>query len=146
MDTVTEKSDFPENWLWGKDDDTCAGSFVRFDKGATKEYGKKLILVLEVEGKQRSVWLLETALTNQVREELAERPDHTFGPGERLVIRRLEKKQTEDGKRSYHPFRLYCPDRPEVSAAEFFGFEDEPAKPGSDGEKPPARQDDDIPF
>jgi hypothetical protein len=55
--------DYPKTWLWGEHGDVCSGTFVRFDKAATREYGKKLILILEVDGRERSIWLLQTAIS-----------------------------------------------------------------------------------
>src|SRR5262249_38518367 len=106
--------DYPETWLWDQHGDVCSGTFVRFDKAATREYGKKLILILEVDGRERSIWLLQTALKERIRDELRERSDRRLAVGERVAIHRLAETTTQDGKRSYRPFRIYFPDRPEL--------------------------------
>jgi hypothetical protein len=100
--------------------DACSGRFVRFDKAATRDFGKKLILVLEVDGEERSIWLLQTALFNRIRDELGDRPERKLNAGERVVIHRLAETTTQDGNRSYRPFRVYFPDRPELDVADEF--------------------------
>lgn len=126
VDASSSEPSYPETWLWEEHGDVCSGMFVRFDKAGTREFGKKLILVLEVDGHERSIWLLQTALFNQVREELAERPERRLTPGERIAIHRLAATTTQDGKRSYRPFRIYFPDRPALDVAAEFGL-DKPA-------------------
>jgi hypothetical protein len=135
----------PETWLWDDHGDVCTGRFVRFDKAATRDYGKKLILVLDVDGQERSVWLLQTALFNQIRDEVAERPNRNLSVGERVTIHRLPKTKTEDGNRSYHPFRSYFPDRPALDVASEFEL-DNPAKPETAPDSQADGADDDIPF
>jgi hypothetical protein len=117
-----ESTSYPETWLWDEHGDVCAGRFVRFDKAATRDYGKKLIMILEVDGLERSIWLLQTALYERIRDELSERPDHKLSSGERVAIHRLAETTTQDGKRSYRPFRIYFPDRPELDVASEFGL------------------------
>jgi hypothetical protein len=145
-----DAAEFPETWLWDEHGDVCSGRFVRFDKAATREYGKKLIMILEVAGAERSVWLLQTALYGRVRDELGERPQRRLEVGERVAIHRLTETKTEDGKRTYRPFRIYFPDRPELDVASEFDLD----KPTSAPEPKTATEttggsdalDDDIPF
>lgn len=136
--------ELPETWLWDEDGDACAGTFVRFDKGATREYGKKLILVLRVGGVERSVWLLQTALYSRIRDEIADRPERKLEAGERVLIHRLPETTTEDGKRTYRPYRAYFPDKPELDVAREFDLDKPAAKTqaAADG----SDVDDDIPF
>jgi hypothetical protein len=146
---------YPETWLWDEHGDVCSGTFRRFDKGATREYGKRLIMVLEVDGRERSVWLLQTALYERIRDELSERPDRRLAVGERVTIHRQAETKTQDGKRSYRPFRAYFPDRPELDVDREFEL-DAPARqqrsePERGTEQTPATGssdalDDDIPF
>jgi hypothetical protein len=130
---------YPRSWRFDEDGDTVSGTFVRFDVAPTRDYGEKLILVLSAEGEEIGVWLLQTALESSIKDELARRSGHKLEPGERIVIRRLAEKQTEDGKRSYRPFRTYFADRPEVDAADFLGL----GKPEAKGD---VGLDGDIPF
>jgi hypothetical protein len=39
---------YPKPWTWQADGPTIEGSYVRLDKGMTKEYGPKPVLVLRV--------------------------------------------------------------------------------------------------
>jgi hypothetical protein len=148
---------YPETWRWDEHGDICSGTFVRFDKGATRDYGKKLIMILEVDGLARSVWLLQTALYERIRDELAERPDHRLAVGERVAIHRLAATTTQDGKRSYRPFRIYFPDRPELDVAAEFDLDsltrsrvpESEAQPTTDRQSTTAASDalhGDIPF
>jgi hypothetical protein len=105
---------YPETWLWGEHGEVCSGTFVRFDKAPTREYGNKLILILAVDGRERSIWLLQTALKQRIRDELRDRSDRRLAVGERVAIHRLAETTTQDGKRSYRPFRIYFADRPEL--------------------------------
>jgi hypothetical protein len=141
----SDAPDYPETWLWDDHGDVCSGRFVRFDKAATRDFGKKLIMVLEIDGQERSVWLLQTALYNQVRDELGERPERRLAVGERVAIHRLAETKTQDGKRTYRPFRTYFPDRPELDVASEFDLD----KPAPTSEPEPAADsdvDDDVPF
>lgn len=144
-DAGEEGSSYPETWLWDEHGDVCSGQFVRFDKAATREYGKKLILVLDVEGQERSVWLLQTALYERVRDELADRPNRQLNPGERVAIHRKAETTTKDGKRTYRPFQLYFPDRPELDLAREFDLARPNPKPESE-QNEGSDDDDDIPF
>jgi hypothetical protein len=141
------ESSYPETWLWDEHGDVCSGGFVRFDKAATREYGKKLILVLEVDGQERSVWLLQTALFERIRDELSDRPNRQLAPGEQVAIKRRAETKTKDGERSYRPFQVYFPDRPELDLAREFDLTG--PKPGLvpvSEQKDSSDVDDDIPF
>jgi hypothetical protein len=147
---------YPETWLWDDHGDVCSGTFCRFDKAATREYGAKLIMILEVDGRERSIWLLQTALYERVRDELAERPERKLAASERVAIHRLAETKTQDGKRTYRPFRIYFPDRPPLDIASEFNLDESkaprPARergPTTEPEPTPAPTDaldDDIPF
>ena len=79
-----EATGYPQTWKFGDHGDVVAGTFVRFDEGPTREYGMRVILVLEVGGRERSIWLSQTALFNKVRDELNRRTSKTLDPGERV--------------------------------------------------------------
>jgi hypothetical protein len=147
LEVASAEPDFPETWLWDEHGDVCSGRFVRFDKAATREYGKKLIMILEVAGVERSVWLLQTALYGRVRDELGERPARKLEVGERVAIHRLAETKTEDGKRTYRPFRIYFPDRPELDVASEFELDKPAPEPKPTAETAGGSDvDDDIPF
>jgi hypothetical protein len=148
--SADEAIDYPKSWIWDEDGDLVEGTFVKFDQGQTKQYGAKVIMVTSVAGVERSVWLTQTVLFNQVRDELGKRPSKTLEPGERVVIRRLGKKESEAGT-SYWNFRTLFPDRPELDAADLFGLEPEEGlvrygEGNVDPDGDVKRDDGDIPF
>jgi hypothetical protein len=126
-----------------------AGTFVRFDEGPTRDYGMRVILVLDVDGRERSVWLAQTALFNKVRDELNRRTSKALDLGERVVVQRHEKTTSENG-REYWPFTVSFPDRPEKSTTDLFGLVDEGLvryeKTEPEEPEKKAGPDDDIPF
>lgn len=151
---------YPETWKFAEHGDLVAGTFVRFDEGPTRDYGLKVILVLDVDGVERSVWLSQTALFNKVKDELNRRTSNTLEPGERVIVQRHGKTTSENG-RSYWPFAVSFPDRPEKSTADLFGLDEghvkEPGRlptpevegarlPTPEAESAPVDPDDGIPF
>jgi len=135
------EQDYPRSWIWDEDGDTCAGAFVRFDSGPTKKYGRKAIAILLIDGEERSIWLLETALYNGFRDEIMERPERTLSPGERIVARRGEKKRNAEDTRDYVDYKILFPDRPQPSIAELFELDKEKPEEKTEEEsspKPPA--------
>jgi hypothetical protein len=145
--------EYPRSWIWEEDGDSVAGTFVRFSQGMTRDYGPKAILVLLVDGVERSLWLTQTVLFGRVRDEVASRPSKNLDQGERVVLRRLKKTQGEGGRQGYWKFRTLFPDRPEPSVSEILDLEDESIAQQSgevdeNGDAKPAKpsQDDDIPF
>jgi hypothetical protein len=150
--TVTEQqageTAYPETWKFGDHGDLVAGTFVRFDEGPTRDYGMRVILVLDVDGRERSIWLSQTALFNKVRDELNRRASKALDPGERVVVQRHEKTTSENG-REYWPFVVSFPDRPEKSTTDLFGLDEgivrydkEPTEPAPGDVGP----DGDVPF
>jgi hypothetical protein len=131
--------DYPAWWNWDEDGDLCAGTFVRFTQGHS-EYGPKTIVVVSVGGEERSIWLHEAVLFDEFRRELLRRPSRELDPGEQVVVRRLEKKKTADGKRTYCGFRVLFPDQPQPTTSELLKLDEEPEA------KPPADDDDSVPF
>ncbi len=118
-----EATGYPETWKFAEHGDLVAGTFVRFDEGPTRDYGMRVILVLDVGGAERSIWLSQTALFNKVKDELNRRVSKTLDPGERVVVQRHEKATSENG-RSYWPFAVSFPDRPEKSTTDLFGLDE----------------------
>lgn len=134
-------SDFPRNWRWDEDGDDVVGRYVRIDEAPTS-YGEKPIVVLEINGEERSVWLLETALRNRVADEVAKRPSGDLTPGERVVIHRGDKKRSAAG-REYRAFTARFPDARKRSAMEILGASSEPV---AEIESGASRDGDGIPF
>ena len=71
----------------GDDGETASGVYVRTDAGHTV-FGHRAILVLHIDGEERSVWINETSLRNRLRDELATRKARDFTIGERVIVRR----------------------------------------------------------
>jgi hypothetical protein len=148
-----DSDDYPENWIFDEHGQTIAGTFLRFERGQTKNYGPKPIAVLEVDGAERSLWLNTAVLAGKFRDELQERPQRELSPGERIVVKRLGKTATEDGQTEYWNYRVLFPDKPTLKTSDLFDFEGEPPEaPRQEpkAEEPPlaAEQDDDgsTPF
>jgi hypothetical protein len=123
-----EEPSYPRTWFWGPDGkdegdgqgdgEVCTGTYTGFDVASTRDFGDKGIMIVTVAGEQRSIWLLQTALEHGFRDELQRRKGK-IAPNERVTVRRLPKVATKDGKRTYHPFRWFFPDRPETDPLEF---------------------------
>jgi hypothetical protein len=144
-----DPGDYPEKWIFSEHGETIAGTFLRFERGQTKNYGSKPIAVLEVDGAERSLWLNTAMLVGKFRDELEQRPERELVPGERIVVTRLGKTRTEDGNTEYWKFRVLFPDRPALSTNELFDFEGEPPPRRTEPEQKPEpeqKRDDDIPF
>jgi hypothetical protein len=133
-------NNYPRSWSWAEDGLRAAGAFVGVDEGPT-DYGRRPILVLEIDGQARGIWVTQEALRSQLGDELARRGESDFVVGEPVVVERgAEKKQSAAG-RDYWPFKVEFPNAPRRTAAELLGV-------GADyvGEEPPAQSDEDIPF
>jgi hypothetical protein len=124
MKTNTERyesrfeSDFPKSWNWDEDGDTVEGTFVELGEAPTAGYGHKPILTLDVDGEHRTVWVFHTSLANKLSEELRRRKERDFVPGERILIRRGERKTSEATGRTYVPYRVQFPEGPKRTAAD----------------------------
>jgi hypothetical protein len=135
-----DETDFPRNWRWDDDGDEIAGTFLEIDEGPTA-YGTKPILILEVEGEPRSVWLLETAIQSRFADEVAKRPSRDLTVGERIHIRRGDIVTSGTG-RDYRAFKVRFPDRPKRKATEILG---KPAGESPEADEEP-NEDDELPF
>jgi hypothetical protein len=135
-----DQSDYPAWWNFDEDGDVADGTFIRFTRGSS-EFGEKTICVLSIDGEERSVWLHEAVLYDEFRRELLRRPTRELDPNEHVVIKRLDKRKTADGKRSYRAFRVVFPDRPERTTNDLFKLDEE--TPTVDK---PAEDDDSVPF
>jgi hypothetical protein len=142
---VPEASEqFPAYWSFDEHGLTLAGGYVRTDEGPTS-YGQRAIVVFDVDGQERALWLTQKALIGQFADELARRQARNFAPGERITVTRGSEKKTSAGGHQYWPFRVVFHDAPSRDAAAIF-------RSASDSDAPAAaatastQGDDDIPF
>jgi hypothetical protein len=84
---------------------TVTMTFTKFDVGSTKDGDQKLIAVGEIDGEERGVWLLTTALRNQFR-----RLDPESGEVVRIEFAG-DKRDSVNGRR-YYDDKVTAPDRP----------------------------------
>jgi hypothetical protein len=122
--TVTdshEEGDFPRSWNFDEDGDTVDGTYVELGEGPTAGYGYKPIITLDVAGKRRTVWVFHTSLAEKLRDELSRRKAQEFTVGERILIKRGERKVSETTGRKYVPYRVQFPDGPKRSAVDVLG-------------------------
>jgi hypothetical protein len=131
--STTEATDaFPAYWDWKADGLTVEGTFVRMDQRPTA-YGPKPILILDVDGVERSVWVNTNALRSKLAGELQRRKARNFDVGERVVIRRGAEKTTSANDRNYWPFQVKFPDGPELDAASILDVDDDDEPVEQDG-------------
>jgi hypothetical protein len=123
--------------MWEVDGDEIDGTFVNLDEAPTS-YGDKPIVVLNVAGEDRTVWLLETALRNKFADEVRKRQSEAFTVGERIVIRRGEMRQSGTG-RTYRHFTVTFVDRPKRNAVQILG-------PAPTGPATASEENDGIPW
>jgi hypothetical protein len=116
-----EEPSYPESWIFSEHGETVAGTFVKFDRGPTKGFGQKTLVVLDVAGTERTVWLLWDALFNRFRDEVAERAEQTLVVGERVIIKRLPEKKRSKNDREYIGFEVFFPDRPAPTQEQLWG-------------------------
>jgi hypothetical protein len=135
--------DFPRTWNFDEDGDTIAGTFVELGEAPTAGYGYKPILTLDVDGERRTVWVFHTSLSEKLRDELKRRKAREFTVGERIAIKRGERKTSESTGRPYIPYKVTFPDAPKRSAADIL-------MSATLGEEVPATDEDEeedgIPF
>jgi hypothetical protein len=139
MEAYLDQSDYPAWWNFDEDGDVVDGTFVRFTRGSS-EFGEKTICVLSTDGEERSVWLHEAVLFDEFKRELLRRPSRELDSGEHVVIKRLDKRKTADGKRSYRAFKVVFPDRPEPTTSDLFKLDEEL------GPTEQPAEDDGVPF
>ncbi len=148
-DTREQAGAHPRSWLWSEDGSTITGTYVRMDTGPS-DYGERAIIVLNVDGEDRSLWLNETALVAKFRDELARRTSGDFEPGERITASRGAAKVESANGRGYWPCPVTFHDAPRRSAAEILGISIKPdAEPELSAEPAPLTAtgtDDGIPY
>jgi hypothetical protein len=144
QETITQDqdSDFPRTWRFDEDGIEVVGRYVATDEGPTQN-GRCPILILEVDGEERSLWCFHTALRRRIADEIGRRPSGDLTPGETVVIRQGEAKTSESG-RKYVSYFTRFPDAPTRTAKEIFKPDaiDAPPQP----HEPDMAKDEDIPF
>ena len=154
-----EEQDFPRNWVWEEDGKDLGdrwrlseGRYVSAGRGRTSR-GKRGVLILEVDGEERTVWLFHSPLLDKIREELEDRGERELVVGERLTIDRYKEMQTSQSTgQPYVPYRVRFHDSPEQSLWDVLGGSKASADTTVDPESDEnvgddAGQDgDDIPF
>jgi hypothetical protein len=123
-----EEGDYPENWRFDEDGAEVRGKFVKFDVGQTQEYGECPIVVLNVDGEERSVWLFHTAIRSKFQKEVNRRE---IQPGEQINIKQAGEKMGGN-KRSYMNYIVAFVDAPPLDAKALFGAVSEAADPEDD--------------
>lgn len=88
----------PKMWDFSEDGNTVMGYAVRLEHGRT-EYGPCRILILDVRGEERSVWLLHTALISKL-ERLQPMA------GDFVGIRQLGERKPQSGGREYMDYEV----------------------------------------
>jgi hypothetical protein len=133
-----DESDFPAYWDWEKDGLTAEGTFARMEQGPTA-YGPRPIVILEIDGEERSVWVNTDALRSQLADELERRAARSFTVGERMIISRGTEKKTSANDRNYWPFKTKYPDAPQRDDADLLGAHVDESREEEAG-------DDGVPF
>ena len=103
-------------------------------------------LILDIDGEERSIWLLNEALFNQFRQEIQSRPERKLASGERVVVQRLGKRKSESTGREYVDFRVHFPDRPEPTLEQLWGDDIAADKATDQQAADEGKTDDGIPF
>jgi hypothetical protein len=129
----------PRTWDWREDGAHVSGRFVRFDEAPTRGYGYKPVLIVDVDGEHRTVWLFHEALLNQFREEVIRRGTGNLEDGERIDVFQVGDKVSESTGRTYTDYKAVFPDRPKRSGVDILGARDKPVEK-------PAEDDDSVPF
>lgn len=130
MGNVAHRGDegFPAYWDW-EAEGLADGIFRRMESGPTS-FGTRAILILEIDGKERSIWVTTQSLRSKLADELQRRGTRDFTPGERIEIRRGAEKKVSAADRAYWPFVAIFHDAPTSDAAALLGLDgDDPAEP-----------------
>ena len=109
--------DYPRGWRFDEDGPEVSGKFVKFDVGQTKEYGSCPIIILNVNGEERSVWCFHQALRSKFQQEVHRRD---LEAGETVFIRQVGEKKSGN-QRNYMAYVVQFPDAPPVDAKAIFG-------------------------
>lgn len=122
-----QEQTYPRTLLWEEDAEDLgdrrrvSGRFVGLDEAPTRN-GLKPILVLEIDGEERSVWVLHGPFQDKLTEELERRPSGEFTPGEPIVVEQWKEKKIGDASgRPYVPYKAWFPERPKRSQKDILG-------------------------
>lgn len=129
---TNEEQEFARGWRFDEDGPEVRGKFVKFDVGHT-EHGQCPIVVLNVDGEERSVWCFHTALKSKFQQEVNRRDVQV---GELIVIKQAGEKQ--GANRKYMNYVVTFPDAPPVDAKAIFGAVDPIDQPPVAYATPPA--------
>jgi hypothetical protein len=128
-----QESTYPRTLLWEEDAEDLgdrrriSGRFVAIDEAPTSN-GLKPILVLAIDGEERSVWVLHGPFQDKLTEELERRPNNEFTPGELIVVEQWkDKKIGEASGRPYVPYKARFPERPKRSQRDILGAQKQPS-------------------
>lgn len=83
----------PESWKFQEDGPRVVGKLLNADSANTK-HGPVPILILQVEGKPRSVWLMHTAIRNKVKRAFE---NGSLQFGDYVGIQHLGKSVSNEG-------------------------------------------------
>jgi hypothetical protein len=137
-----DETDFARAWRWDEDGLHLEGTYLRLEEGPS-EYGRRAIVVLDVDGTERALWLSQQALRSKFADELERRSAGDFTIGEAVVVERGAEKTKSQNDRAYWPFTVRFPDAPHRSAAEILGTD---VGAGTSEPANEAAADDDLPF
>lgn len=106
-------------------------------------FGQKPIVILAVEGVERSLWITTDPLRSKLADELERRGARSFDVGEQIVITREAEKRISSNDRAYWAFKATFPDSPARDAADLLGAHiDQSLK----WETTTVEREDEIPF
>jgi hypothetical protein len=130
--------DFPRSWDWAVDGELY-GAYRELRVVETKLGPRPLVeLKLVDSGEVVTVWLTAAVLHRKFAEELTRRLTQgaeDFQPGEKIRIRRGEKRPAQSGNGSYWPFQVEFEFAAKLSAKEILLAEEEDGEQaGGDGE------------
>lgn len=120
--TTIVNEGYPRGWQWEVDGDELVGTFVEIGEAPTAS-GYRPIVILEVAGERRTLWLFHEALRSKFAQEVARRPEGDLRPGEPVLVRRLGEKQSAYG-RTYVDYRVVFAESPRRSPRDILGLDD----------------------
>ena len=131
----------PRSWYWDDDGSTVSGEYVKLGKATVSrrldanDAGERIILILNVAGEPRSIWVLNEILKDKLRMQLRLRPKCNFESGERLTITRSAEKFEAASGHNYWRWKVDFEHEVTESPRELFGLDKpEPARPPGEPE------------
>ncbi len=124
-----EASEYPRFWDWDEDGKSVEGMFLRANVGYTAN-GPRPFVVLDVDGDERTIWLLHDVLRNQFAREVHRRPNKAIDVGETIRIHQLEPRESQtNAGRAYTNYRTEFPQGPATTQVDVFGLPPEASPP-----------------